>query len=152
MVYIQKDSPFSGCIFCAALADPDNPEHLVVYRGSRAFVLLNRYPYTTGHVMVVPNAHQPTLVELEPEARAEIMELAAQSTRVIQAVYRPQGFNLGFNVGEAAGAGIIDHVHMHVVPRWNGDTNFMSSLSMTRVLPETLEDTYRKMKQAWQSI
>ena len=151
MAYIQKDSPSPGCIFCSALSEPDNPEHLVVYCGRQAFVLLNRFPYTTGHVMVVPNAHQPSLVQLDADTRSEMMELATQATQVIQEVYRPGGFNLGFNIGEAAGAGIIDHIHMHVVPRWNGDTNFMSSLGETRVLPEGLEDTYRKIKEAWQS-
>ena len=151
MAYIQNNSS-SGCVFCSALAGADDPEKLVIFCGKKAFVMLNRFPYTTGHVMVVPNAHQPTLNDLDVDTRAEIMELAAQALQVIQVVYRPEGFNLGFNIGEAAGAGIIDHVHMHVVPRWIGDTNFMSSLGMTRVLPEALGDTYQRMKEAWPGL
>ncbi len=152
MTYIQNNTPRSGCFFCAALAEPQDPANLVVYCGSKAFVILNRYPYTSGHVMIVPNAHLPSLKDLDADSRAELMELATQATRVIDMVYRPEGFNLGFNIGSAAGAGIVDHIHMHVVPRWSGDTNFMSSLSMTRVLPESLDDTYRKIKKAWLNL
>lgn len=112
-------------------------------------MILNRYPYTSGHLMVVPNDHQPSVEALEPETRAELMELAAQVMQVLRKAYQPEGFNVGINVGEAAGAGIEDHVHLHVVPRWQGDTNFMSSLGQTRVLPESLETTYARVKQAW---
>jgi len=152
MEYIQNNTPSPGCIFCSALAQAGEPASLVVFCGRKAFVILNRYPYTSGHVMVVPNAHQPSLPQLESDVRAELMELATQATQVIEMVYHPGGFNLGFNIGAAAGAGIVDHIHMHVVPRWNGDTNFMSSLGMTRVLPEALEDTYRKIKEAWSTF
>jgi ATP adenylyltransferase len=99
--------------------------------------------------MAVPFEHQPSLETLDAATRAELMELTTQALQVLQAVYRPQGFNIGMNIGEAAGAGIRDHVHMHVVPRWGGDTNFMSSLGDTRVLPEALEDTYLRVKEAW---
>ena len=152
MAYIQNNNPSTGCIFCSALTQAHDPNHLVVHCGRKAFVILNRYPYTSGHVMVVPNAHQPSLLNLDLETRTELMELATQATQVIERVYHPEGFNLGFNIGAAAGAGIVDHIHMHVVPRWSGDTNFMSSLGMTRVLPEALDETYRKLKEAWSNL
>jgi ATP adenylyltransferase len=113
---------------------------------------LNRYPYTSGHVMVVPVDHLPTLEKLDPLTRAEMMELATRFIQVLEVVYHPQGINIGINIGEAAGAGITDHVHMHVVPRWLGDTNFMSTLGKTRVLPETLEDTYQRLKAGWEEL
>ena len=148
MTYIQNNTQ-TGCPLCQELAVPDGPGNLIVHRGQRAFVILNRYPYTSGHVMTVPYAHLPSLEDLDPATRAELLELAVAAMQVIQTLYRPQGYNLGINLGESAGAGILDHVHMHVVPRWSGDTNFMSTLGSTRVLPETLEDTYIKMKKGW---
>jgi len=152
MQYIQSSKSTQGCIFCNALTESDDLANLVVVRGQRAFVILNRYPYTTGHIMVVPIDHMPSLEKLDPPSRAEIMELAARFIQVLEAVYHPQGFNVGVNIGEAAGAGITDHVHMHVVPRWLGDTNFMSAVGMTRVLPETLEDTYQRLKKGWSDL
>lgn len=152
MQYIQTPKDTQGCIFCKALSKSDDLTNLVIVRGQRAFVMLNRYPYTSGHVMVVPVDHQPSLEKLDPPSRAEIMELAARFIQVLEVVYRPQGVNVGINIGEAAGAGIIDHVHMHVVPRWLGDTNFMSTLGNTRVLPETLEDTYQRLKDGWTEL
>jgi ATP adenylyltransferase len=149
MSYIEKNKADEACAFCEALEMPDGPENLIVFRGQRAFVILNRYPYTSGHLMAVPYSHEPSLEDLDAPTRADVMELAASTIKVLREVYRPQGFNLGINIGESAGAGITDHVHMHVVPRWTGDTNFMSSLGRTRVLPETLEDTYRRVKDAW---
>jgi len=152
MQYIQTPRSNEGCIFCQALAEADDLTSLVVVRGQRAFVILNRYPYTSGHVMVVPVDHQPSLEKLDPPSRAEIMELAARFIQVLEEVYHPQGINVGINMGEAAGAGITDHVHMHIVPRWLGDTNFMSTLGMTRVLPEILEDTYQRLKKGWEDL
>jgi len=152
MAYIQTPKTQEGCIFCKALEEDQDTENLILFRGKNAFVILNRYPYTSGHIMVVPCTHQPSLEKLDPGTRAEIMELAAQFVQVIQAVYNPQGFNLGINIGEAAGAGITDHVHLHIVPRWQGDTNFMSSLGMTRVLPESLGDTYQRLKAGWEDL
>lgn len=149
MPYIQNSKSEEACVFCVETAKPDGPENLIVYRGRLAYVILNRYPYTSGHLMVVPFKHLPSLEALQPEVRAEIMELASQAIRVLRAVYRTEGFNLGINIGEAAGAGIIDHVHLHVVPRWFGDTNFMSAVGGTRILPELLEDTYRRVQEAW---
>jgi ATP adenylyltransferase len=149
MAYIQEYKHEAGCVFCAAAAQPESPDNLVVARGQRAFVILNRYPYTSGHLMAVPYQHQPSLELLDPETRSELMELTSQALDILRSVYRPQGFNIGVNIGEAAGAGITEHVHMHVVPRWGGDTNFMSTLSETRVLPESLEDTYQRVREAW---
>ena len=149
MTYIQGQKTEPGCVFCNAAAMQDGIENLIVWRGSEAFVILNRYPYTSGHVMVVPFAHYPALEPLGASARAEMMELTTFALRVLQQVYWPQGFNVGINLGAAAGAGIAEHVHLHIVPRWQGDTNFMSSVAQTRVLPESLEDTYRRIKQAW---
>lgn len=149
MTYIQNHKQES-CAFCTEMARPDGPENLVVFRGHRVFVILNRYPYTSGHLMTVPYEHQSSLDALDVETRAEMMELANRAIQVLQNLYHPDGFNLGINIGEAAGAGIAEHVHMHVVPRWSGDTNFMSSLAETRVLPEVLEDTYKRLREEWQ--
>jgi ATP adenylyltransferase len=146
MKYIESHNEQEGCIFCNALARPDNEENLIIKRGTLAFVILNLYPYTSGHIMVAPVAHQPSLEFLDPASRAEMMELVSQSVVVLKETYRPQAFNVGANIGQAAGAGEPGHVHLHVVPRWAGDTNFMSTLGETRVLPEALENTYKRLK------
>lgn len=151
MAYIEKHKAEEGCVFCDALKMPDGPENLVVYRGQHAFVILNRFPYTSGHIMIVPYQHASYLEELPPDVRAEIIELATEGLRILRQVYNPEGFNIGINIGEAAGAGITEHVHLHVVPRWTGDTNFMSTLGSTRVLPERLEDTYQRVRETWSS-
>lgn len=149
MEYINNHEKVEGCVFCNAIGQPDGPENLIVARGRLAFVILNRYPYTSGHLMVVPFAHQSSLNALEPAARAEMMELTNQAMQILEQIYHPQGFNLGMNIGSVAGAGIAEHVHMHIVPRWGGDTNFMSSVSDTRVLPESLKDTYQRVSAGW---
>lgn len=149
MTYIQNPKTNDGCVFCAALSQEDGVENLIVSRSDYAFVILNRYPYTSGHLMIVPYSHQPSLENLDPATRAEIMELIPRALSVLQRVYKAQGFNIGMNIGEAAGAGIVEHVHLHIVPRWVGDTNFMSTLCGTRVLPEILEDTYQRLKEDW---
>lgn len=149
MSYIQKHKDESGCVFCEAQDAPDGPENLILFRGQRAFVILNRYPYTSGHLMVVPYQHVASLDGLDAETRGELLELANAIMNMLGEEYLAQGFNVGINIGAAAGAGITEHVHLHVVPRWSGDTNFMSSLGETRVLPETLEETYLRLKQAW---
>lgn len=150
MSYIEKHKEESGCVFCIAQSIADGEQNLILFRGQRAFVILNRYPYTSGHLMVVPFQHEASLEGLDAETRAELLELANRITQMLGREYHAQGFNVGINIGEAAGAGITEHIHLHVVPRWTGDTNFMSSLGETRVLPETLEDTYQRMKKAWQ--
>jgi len=152
MEYIQNHTREEVCAFCKALTQPDSPRNLIVYRGASVFLIINRYPYTSGHMMAVPYKHISSLGDLEVETRAEIIEVSNQAVKVLQQVYQPQGFNLGMNIGEAAGAGITEHIHLHIVPRWKGDTNFMSTLGDTRILPETLEETYRRVKEAWDSI
>jgi ATP adenylyltransferase len=139
-----------GCVFCQALEQTtDGEDNLIVARGEHGFVILNRFPYTSGHLMILPYLHVPRLEDLDPETRAEMMELLTKGTQVLQQVYTPQGFNIGINIGEAAGAGIEEHIHLHIVPRWSGDTNFMSAVGETRVVPEPLDETYRRVKAAW---
>jgi ATP adenylyltransferase len=149
MEYIQTPKSNNGCIFCEGLKLADGVENLIIYRGLKAFVMINRFPYTSGHLMIVPYEHKPSLELLQADSRSDLMELAAQAIQVLNKLYAPQGYNLGMNIGNAAGAGVAEHVHLHVVPRWVGDTNFMSSVSQTRVLPELLEETYRRVKEAW---
>jgi ATP adenylyltransferase len=149
MEYIDNHGKEDGCAFCSAVALEDGPENLIVYRGKNAFVILNRYPYTSGHVMVVPFRHEASLEMLEGVERAEMMELTAKSTGVLKSVYQTTAFNVGMNIGEAAGAGIKEHIHVHVVPRWVGDTNFMSSLASTRVLPESLGDAWTRIQKGF---
>jgi ATP adenylyltransferase len=149
MSYIQNSHKPEGCIFCTLPALADGPENLVVFRGQRVYAILNRYPYTSGHLMIVPFAHQPSLDGLDAETRAEIMEVTTQGVDALRSEYKPQGFNLGINLGEASGAGVAEHVHLHIVPRWAGDTNFMSTVGSTRVLPEALEVTFWRIQKAW---
>jgi ATP adenylyltransferase len=146
MEYIENSTKEDGCIFCIAQAQQDSAENLIAFRGERAYVILNRYPYTSGHLMVVPFEHKPNLEELDPQTRAEMMELATRCMTVLRKIYNPQAFNLGANIGEAAGAGVKSHVHIHIVPRWAGDTNFMSTVGGTRVLPESLDQTWQRVK------
>lgn len=150
MTYIENHSKEEGCVFCRAQSLKDSAENLIVFRGRHAYVILNSYPYTSGHLMVVPFLHVSTLEDLDAPTRAEMIELTTQSMRILRRLYHPHAFNIGANIGEAAGAGVKEHVHIHIVPRWVGDTNFMSTLAETRVLPEALEDTYRKVRSAWE--
>jgi len=150
MTYLENHAKEEGCVFCNAQARQDDAANLIAFRGEHAYVILNRYPYTSGHLMVVPLEHKPDLEQLDPGTRAEMMELTARCMSVLRKVYNPQAFNMGANIGEAAGAGVVEHVHIHIVPRWSGDTNFMSALGETRVLPESLEDTYRKIHDGFQ--
>jgi ATP adenylyltransferase len=149
--YIQKKDPETGCVFCNAIAKPDDGKNLIITRGTHCVAILNKYPYTSGHLMIVPNQHAADLNELTPETRAEMMENVAKFTGVIQRAYNPQGFNIGINLGSAGGAGIPGHIHIHIVPRWGGDTNFMSTIGETRVLPESLEDTYQRVMSAYKN-
>ena len=148
--YIQAADEQEGCFFCRAIVAPDE-ESLVVHRGNEAFVLLNRYPYSSGHLMVAPVRHQGEFGALSAEEALAMHRLAAVALGVLTDTMRPQGFNLGWNLGRIAGAGIVDHVHLHVVPRWAGDTNFMPVLADVKVMPEALEETRAKLAAVWPS-
>jgi ATP adenylyltransferase len=134
------------CIFCAKPAEDDDDASLIVHRGENCFVILNLYPYTNGHLMIAPFEHVGRIQDIPAETTAEMMALSQQAISVLQAKYEPHGFNVGFNQGRVAGAGVEHHIHMHVVPRWGGDTNFMPVLADTRVMPQTLEQTYEALK------
>ena len=150
MKFIQKNSnEEEGCIFCKLLLLEDGPENLVVFRGIKSFVLLNRYPYTTGHAMAIPYEHSDSFENLDAQTLTELMLMSNKCTKVLRKLYHPEAFNIGANVGVSAGAGIADHVHMHIVPRWSGDSNFMSILGDTRVLPEDLSTTYENFIREW---
>ncbi len=149
MAYIMNHEKTADCIFCKALLEEDSPQNLVVYRGNTAFVILNRFPYTSGHLMIVPNEHLATLEQLSDATLLEMMQLTTRAMRILRELYHPEAFNIGANIGEAAGAGIASHVHLHVVPRWKGDTNFMSTTANTRVLPEDLAETFVRIRESW---
>jgi ATP adenylyltransferase len=146
--YIESADEQEGCVFCRA-REGDDEKSLVVHRGKRAFVVLNKYPYASGHLMVAPNRHEGEFGDLEADEALEVHQLAAAGLAALAEIMRPQGFNVGWNLGRIAGAGVVDHVHLHVVPRWAGDTNFMPVLADVKVLPEALEATRRKLAQAW---
>jgi ATP adenylyltransferase len=139
----------SECIFCGKPAEGDDEANLIVHRGERCFVILNKFPYTNGHLMVAPYEHVASLQELDAETIAELMELAQRGMNALETSYSPHGYNVGFNQGRVAGAGVEHHIHMHVVPRWGGDTNFMPVLGDTRVMNQTLEDSYRQVREAF---
>jgi ATP adenylyltransferase len=134
------------CIFCDAVRHNRDEETLIVHRGKKAFIILNRFPYTSGHVMIVPYAHIAELSQCEPTALQEIMELAQKMESVYRRDYKPDGMNLGMNLGRAAGAGVAGHLHLHMLPRWIGDSNFMTVTGETRVHPEELRTTYERLK------
>jgi ATP adenylyltransferase len=136
------------CIFCDAAARQDDAETLVVYRGPQTFIILNRYPYTSGHVMIVPYAHVAELSSCDAETLSEMMRLAPRLEAAFRANYKPDGMNLGMNLGRAAGAGVLGHLHLHVLPRWFGDSNFMTVAGETRVHPEDLKTTYQRLRKA----
>ena len=135
----------AGCIFCDALGGSDDRTSLVLRRSPKAFLILNKYPYASGHAMAAVNRHVGSLDELAPEEVGQAMDLVQAAVRALRKAYEPDGFNVGFNLGRAAGAGVPGHVHVHVVPRWSGDTNFMPVVSDTRVLPESLDTTYDRL-------
>jgi ATP adenylyltransferase len=140
-----KNGEPAGCIFCNAAVSADPHETLTLYRNPRALVMLNRYPYTNGHLMVAPVAHEARLFDSTDASLRALIGLAAETQRILSDVYHPDGFNVGMNFGQIAGAGVPDHYHMHVVPRWSGDSNFMTVTAQTRVVPEALDVTYDKL-------
>ncbi len=141
---LSKKAP--GCIFCDKPKENKDEENLILYRGKNHFIIMNAYPYNNGHMMVVPYRHTATLTGWSPEEQQEMMELADTAVGLLKKLMRPDGFNLGINMGLVAGAGVADHIHLHVVPRWNGDTNFMPVLSDTRVISEALRATYANLR------
>jgi ATP adenylyltransferase len=134
------------CIFCAKPAADDDESNLIVHRGERCFVILNLFPYTNGHLMVAPYEHTSALQDIDAETVAEMMDLAQRAMRILEDAYAPHGYNVGFNQGRIAGAGFEGHIHMHVVPRWGGDTNFMPVLADTRVMPQTPQQSYEALR------
>jgi ATP adenylyltransferase len=146
--YVASADELEGCVFCAAAAASDE-DGLVVHRGSSALVLLNRFPYASGHLMVAPYRHVGELGDLTDEEALEIHRLAGQGMAALAETFSPQGYNVGWNLGRIAGAGIVDHAHAHLVPRWAGDTNFMPVLADVKVLPEHIAETRRKLAAAW---
>jgi ATP adenylyltransferase len=149
MTYINE-TPRPGCLFCRALSDPADPDaELVVWRPAGALVMLNKFPYNPGHVMVAPGAHKPGFEELDDDESTALMRALRRTLEVLRTTLSPEGFNVGTNLGRTAGAGIPDHVHLHVVPRWNGDTNFMPVLAEVKVVNEHLQQTAAKLRQAF---
>jgi ATP adenylyltransferase len=148
MAYIGGSRPDPGCVFCNALSGSDDRASLVVLRSEHAFLILNSYPYAPGHLMAVLNRHVGALTEAKPEELVDVMRLVQRAVTALGAEYHAAGFNVGLNQGRAAGAGIADHLHMHVVPRWNGDANFISVLGDIRVLPEELHETWARLRKA----
>ncbi len=136
----------AGCVFCHALKSRADRENLVLFRAASNFIILNKYPYNNGHLMIVPNSHHPSLQDATAAELEEMMRLAVRCEAALRAVYRPSGVNLGMNLGRSAGAGIEGHYHLHIVPRWDGDTNFMTVVHGTRVIPEALHVTYRRLR------
>ena len=145
--YVSDGVKREGCIFCEKIAaDPKHDaENLILYRGKQNILLLNLYPYTTGHAMIAPYAHQARIADLDDEAVGEMMELAQKLEKALERTYHPDGFNMGMNLGRSAGAGVADHVHLHFLPRWTGDTSFMTVVGETRVQPEDLAASYTKL-------
>jgi ATP adenylyltransferase len=148
MAYIKAEQPHDdgGCFLCAYAQRHDDDATYVVARSTHCFAVLNRYPYNPGHLMIAPNAHVPTIEELDAPTLTDMMLLAQRTLKALRAAMRPDGFNMGINQGKVAGAGVADHVHYHIVPRWDGDTNFMPVLGDVKVMPELLANTYRELR------
>jgi ATP adenylyltransferase len=146
--YLTSPAKDGGCIFCAMAIDDHDQDNLIVYRATHNFIVLNRFPYTSGHLMIVPFAHASELCRIDEAAAAEMMKLTRLAERQLREIYRPEGMNIGMNIGQSAGAGIAGHIHMHVLPRWHADANFMTTVAETRVLPEDLAVTWRRVRDA----
>jgi ATP adenylyltransferase len=146
--YIKGPKP-DECIFCTKPEEGDDRASYIVHRGEHCFAILNAFPYNNGHLMVAPYRHVPAIEEIEPEALLELMTMAQSGITALRQAYAPEGFNLGINQGKVAGAGVEHHIHLHIVPRWGADTNFMPVIAGTRVLPQSLDDSYRDVTRAW---
>ena len=153
MAYITPETPASEvCIFCALPATHHDEEHYILYRGEHCFMMLNLYPYNPGHLMIAPYQHLNSIEKLDSATLAELMSQTQLALRAIRQTMQPDGFNMGINEGKVAGAGFDGHVHLHIVPRWNGDTNFMPVIADVKVIPEYLNNTYRQLKQALETL
>lgn len=149
--YITQADKAKECLFCAAVQGKDDAKTLIVHRGQHCFVMLNAFPYTAGHVMVVPYDHVDELQKLSARAAQEMMALTQRLEGILRELYKPDGLNLGMNLGKAAGAGVAGHIHMHVLPRWIADANFVSVIGKTRIIPEALETTYNRIKSKFEA-
>lgn len=152
MAYINSGSEEQGCIFCTKPADGHDEEHYILYRSQHCFVMLNIFPYNNGHLMIVPFQHVPSIEELDMATLTDLMATVQLCLRAFQLAMQPHGFNMGINQGKVAGAGIADHMHFHIVPRWNGDTNFMPVLADVKVMPDYLRNTYQQLRRALASL
>ena len=152
MRYIANADAAEGCIFCTFPQEQNDAENLIVLRGEKAFIIMNAYPYSNGHLMVSPYQHTSSLDDLSDEELLELMALTRKGINILKSAFRPDGFNVGMNMGRVAGAGIADHVHIHIVPRWSGDTNFMPVLADVRVIPESLSVVYQQLQAAIGSL
>ncbi len=148
MVYLRRVDEESGCLFCRIQEEPPGPDNLVVLRSERSLLMLNRYPYNSGHLMVAPHRHVADFETLTPEELLDMNRLVQRAIRALKRAFSPHAFNIGMNLGRIAGAGIDQHLHLHVVPRWQGDTNFMPVIADTKVIPEALEATYQRIREA----
>ncbi|GJQ24078.1 MAG: HIT domain-containing protein [Planctomycetia bacterium] len=146
ITYIQEHPKDNGCFLCNSFLDNHDEKHLIVVRRKECFCILNKYPYNSGHLMIVPNQHKPDISDLTDHEMLEIMRLTRDMKKLLATMMNPDGFNLGVNLGKSAGAGLVGHFHLHIVPRWDGDTNFMPVISDTKVIPQSLEDIYREFK------
>ncbi len=151
MEYILSDKE-GGCIFCEKVGEDRDAENLILHRGQYHFIIMNAYPYNNGHLMVVPRRHTSTLAGWSAEERAEFLELADLGVEILKRTMNPDGFNIGINMGECAGAGIASHIHLHIVPRWSGDCNFMPVFADTRVIPEHIQATFEKLREALEEV
>ena len=154
MPYLKGDTSTSGpgCIFCHKVSTQDDTAEHIIHRGTYCYITMNLYPYNNGHLLIVPNQHTGALEALDGAAALELVELTQKSLVMLRRTFSPQGFNIGINQGAAAGAGVAAHLHQHIVPRWSGDTNYMTVVAATRVIPEWVDDTYRTLKQVWDEL
>lgn len=141
-----------GCLFCRVISEDRDDENLILYRGEKAYIILNKYPYNNGHLMIVPYRHVPNIEDLDDDELLEICRLTILSIKLLKHVMKPEGFNIGANIGKAAGAGIEEHFHLHIVPRWVGDTNFMPIIGDTKVVVEAIRETYKKLKKGLKEV
>ena len=152
MEYILSENKEQGCIFCPGEDRSADEQRLILHVGNKTMVIMNKYPYNNGHLLVAPVRHVAALDQLSPEETLDLMTTVKRCIAVLRAVMRPEGFNVGLNLGRVAGAGVEDHLHFHIVPRWNGDTNYMTVLGEIRVIPEHLRQTYKKLRQGLRAL